>query len=102
MQGAHDLEVVRDRDDGGSLVPERGEHGDEFGPGAGILPERGLVEHEHARSGRDGRSHREPALLTAGERVRVGGGEVGEGGAQIVEFRQTESQPVARKRGQKG
>ena len=27
---------------------------------------------------------------------------VSEGGAQIVEFRQTESQPVARKRGQKG
>ena len=43
----------------------------ELPPGRGVLPERGLVEHEHARSGRDRGRHREAPLLAARERERV-------------------------------
>src|SRR5690606_16994329 len=67
--------VVARGDHGTARVDEFGEDGDEFPPGSGVLPEGRLIEHEDARAGGEHRGNAEPALLTAGERVRVSGGE---------------------------
>ena len=62
---------MRRRDDSATGIHELGEDRDLLGPGARILPERRLVEHEYARSGREHRRDAQPPLLATGERERV-------------------------------
>ena len=64
--------VVGDGDDGGAACEEFADEVDEFGPGAGVLPEGGLIENEYSRCGGERGGNRESSFFAAGEGEGVG------------------------------
>lgn len=77
--------VVRDGDDGGAGVGECPEVPDDSVPRGPVLPGGRFVEHDDRWPRGDDRGDGEPSLLAAGQRERVGLGEVGE--AELAEER---------------
>ena len=70
--------VVGDDRDGAAAGPLLGEQRDQLAPGGRVLAEGRLVEHQDPGRGGQRGGDRQPALLAAGERVRVGVGERGQ------------------------
>ncbi len=67
--------VMGDGHDRGTVVAKAGDDRHQLGPRGGVLPERRLIEHHHARSRREHGGDGQPPLLPAGQRVGVGFGE---------------------------